>query len=72
MLETLTGSPKLRVLKVEKNHYEAGITLFRRYHRLSFTDAVTVVVMQDIGASELYSFDSGFDGISGITRLTEI
>lgn len=72
VLDTLLSSPKLTLVKVEDRHVEAGAQIFRRYERLSFTDAVSVAVMRDLDINIIYSFDSGFDGIPGITRLTTI
>jgi len=34
-------------------------------------DAMTVACMEDLGITHIYSFDSDFDGIRGITRLDE-
>lgn len=38
--------------------------------RLSARDAVHLAVIQQHGISEILSFDSGFDGFPGITRLS--
>jgi len=46
--------------------------LFRTYGRLSFTDAVSVVVMRDLDIEVIYSFDRDFDGILGVVRLTTV
>lgn len=35
---------------------------------LDFGDALIVASMQQVGSSVLYSYDTGFDRISGITR----
>lgn len=70
ILDILLSSPKLTIIKVENKHFEAGIQIFKMYERLSFTDAITVAVMRDLKIKTIYSFDSGFDGISGIMRLT--
>lgn len=69
-LDALLYSPRLRLVKVEGRHLETAIQLFRTYERLSFTDAVSVAVMRDLGTEVIFSFDSGFDGIPGVTRLT--
>ncbi len=69
-LDVLLYSPHLRLVKVEERHLEAGLQLFRTYERLSLTDAVSVAVMRDLGIEYIFSFDSGFDGIPGVTRLT--
>jgi len=71
ILDTLLGSPNLETLKINKNHSEAGIAFFKRYDRLSFTDAVTVAVMKDQAINTIYSFDAGFDTVPGIVRMSK-
>ena len=71
-LDAILYSPRLRFVKVDNRIFEAGIQLFRTYEKLSFTDAVSVATMRDLGIEIIYSFDSGFDGIPGITRLTTV
>ena len=44
-----------------------GIVLARR--RLSARDALHLAVMAEQGVTEIISFDGGFDGYPGITRL---
>ena len=72
MLDAIIHSPRLRLVKVENRHFEAGLQLFRTYEGLSFTDAVSVAVMRDLDIEVIYSFDSDFDGIPGIVRLTTV
>nr|MDO8080326.1 PIN domain-containing protein [Candidatus Freyarchaeota archaeon] len=72
ILDIILSSPNLTLTKVENKHFEAGIQIFKTYERLSFTDAITVATMRDLNTKTIYSFDSGFDGISGIIRLTTI
>ncbi len=69
ILDTILSSPKLTLIKVENKHFEAGIQIFKTYERLSFTDAISVAVMRDLNIKTIYSFDSGFDGISDVIRL---
>jgi len=71
-LDAMIYSPRLRFVKVEDRHFEAGLQLFRTYEGLSFTDAVSVAVMRDLDIEVIYSFDSDFDGIPGILRLSSI
>jgi len=71
-LVAILSSPRLMLVKVDNRIFEAGIQLFKTYERLSFTDAVSVATMRDLGIEVIYSFDSGFDGIPGITRLTAV
>lgn len=72
VLDAVLYSPHLRLVKVEDRHFEAGLQLFRTYERLSFTDAVSVAVMRDLNLEVIYGFDSGFDGIPGVVRLTSV
>jgi predicted nucleic acid-binding protein len=39
------------------------------YERLSARDAIHLAVMEHHGIERILSFDSGFDGLSGITRI---
>jgi predicted nucleic acid-binding protein len=71
-LDVMLYSPHLSFVKVEDRHFEAGLQLFRTYERLSLTDAISVAVMRDLGIGFIFSFDSGFDGIPSITRLTTV
>lgn len=71
-LDVMIYSPHLSFVKVEDHHFEAGLQLFRTYERLSLTDAVSVAVMRDLDTEFIFSFDSGFDGIPGITKLTAV
>lgn len=71
-LDIMLYSPSLSFVKVEDRHFEAGLQLFRTYERLSLTDAVSMAVMRDLGIGFIFSFDSGFDGIPGITRITTV
>ncbi len=36
---------------------------------LSFADAVSIMIMQDLGIGEIISFDSDFDKVSGVNRI---
>lgn len=71
-LDVMLYSPHLSFVKVEDRHFEAGLQLFRTYERLSLTDAISVAVMRDLGIGFIFSFDGGFDGIPGVTRLTTV
>ena len=72
MMDAMLYSPNFRLVKVDNRIFESGIQLFRTYDRLSFTDAVSVATMRDLEIEVIYSFDSGFDGVPGVTRLTAI
>lgn len=62
---------KLRLFKIEEKHIVSATEIFRKYERLSFTDCTIIALMQDKGIKDLYSFDSGFDGVSSIVRSEE-
>ncbi|MGQ9469975.1 MAG: PIN domain-containing protein [Nitrososphaerales archaeon] len=72
VLDAMVYSPHLRFMKVEDRHFEAGLQLLRTYEGLSLTDAVSVAVMRDLKIEVIYSFDSDFDGIPEIVRLTSV
>jgi predicted nucleic acid-binding protein len=40
------------------------------YRQLSARDAVHIAVMERHGIEQIMTFDSGFDGFPGITRLS--
>ncbi len=45
-----------------------AIVLARR--RLSARDALHLAVMEEQGVTEILTFDAGFDGVPGVTRLS--
>lgn len=69
-LDVLIESSGFSLKQTPKSDFDAGRSVFRRYESLSLTDAVIVAAMQREGIEYLYSFDDGFDSVSGITRLT--
>jgi len=58
------------VLAVDRSVMERAKQIVLGYHRLSARDAVHLAVMQQHGIGQILSFDSGFDGFPGITRLS--
>jgi len=62
------------ILFIDKPVLEDAKTLLRQYwsprKKLSICDAASYVLMQRNGIEDLYSFDSGFDGLPGITRIS--
>ena len=61
------------ILYVDKPVLEDAKSLLRQYWSprkpLSVCDATSVVLMQRRGIEDLYSLDSGFDGMPGIHRI---
>ena len=62
------------ILFVDRPILRDAEALLRRYwgprKRLSVCDATSCILMQERGIEDLYSFDSGFDGVTGITRIS--
>jgi len=69
-LDALIESSGFSLVQTSKTDFNAGRSVFRRYESLSLTDAVIVATMQREEVEHLYSFDDGFDGVPGLTRLT--
>jgi predicted nucleic acid-binding protein len=57
------------VLTVEEADVFAAKDLTHAHNRLSARDALHVAVMRRRQITEILSFDSGFDEVTGITRL---
>lgn len=69
-LDAVIQSSGFTLTQATKSDFDTGRSLFRQYESLSLTDAIIVAAMQRADIECVYSFDDGFDGVSGITRLT--
>jgi predicted nucleic acid-binding protein len=58
------------VLPVDRAAVERAKQIVLAYQRLSARDAVHLAVMELHGIERILSFDTGFDGFPGITRLS--
>jgi len=58
------------VLPVNYGAVERAKQIVLEYQRLSARDAVHLAVMEEHGIRSILSFDSGFDGVPGVTRLS--
>lgn len=67
--ERLHTSAGFEIHHTPKKDFLGAIDLFRERPGLSFGDATITAYMRRTDVSYLYSFDSDFDGIDGITRL---
>ena len=54
---------------VERPAVEAALEVYRATGGLSFADAYSVAYMQGQGITEVYSWDTDFDRVPGITRV---
>jgi predicted nucleic acid-binding protein len=57
------------VLPVDQHAVERAKDVVLSRRRLSARDALHVAIMETHGIDRILSFDSGFDGLPGITRL---
>ncbi|MGH2585658.1 MAG: PIN domain-containing protein [Dehalococcoidia bacterium] len=53
----------------QKRRYLRALELYAATPRLSFVDALLAVLAQENPPPTVLSFDQGFDGISGLTRV---
>ena len=68
--ERLVPIITLRGLKLaHKRTYLRALDLYAQYPRIDFEDALSVAYMEAEGITELYSYDTDFDGIEGVRRL---
>jgi uncharacterized protein len=58
------------VLPVDRTAVERAKQIVLGYQRLSARDAVHLAVMEKHGIERILTFDSGFDGFPGVTRLS--
>lgn len=65
----LSESAGFETVQASDDDFRRAVDLFERYDGLSFGDATTVAYMRRLGIEYLYSFDSDFDAVDGITRL---
>ena len=59
-----------QVLAVDRSIAERAKQIVLGYRKLSARDAVHIAVMERHGIEQIMTFDSGFDGFPGITRLS--
>ncbi len=59
-----------QVLAVDRPIAERAKQIVLGYRQLSARDAVHIAVMEHHGIERIMTFDSGFDGFPGITRLS--
>jgi hypothetical protein len=58
------------VFPIDRAVAERAKQIVLGYRRLSARDAVHLAVMEQYGIKQIFTFDAGFDGFSGITRLS--
>ena len=58
------------VFPIDRAVVERAKQILLGYRRLSARDAVHLAVMEHHGITQIFTFDNGFDGFPGITRLS--
>lgn len=69
MLDRLQAGANFHLVRDPRAVWEAGHEIFRTYDQLSLADAIQVASARHHGISYIYSFDGGFDGVDGLSRL---
>lgn len=68
-LEMIEESEGLDIARTSNAVWAAGLATYRRVDRLSLVDSIIVAYGRERDRPYLYSFDTGFDGVEGLTRL---
>jgi len=67
--EAILSSPRVLTVFIEETVLKSALEQYPRYlGQLSLTDVVSVVVMEKYHTKEIFSHDSDFDRVEGITR----
>jgi len=59
-----------QVIPIDRDTVERAKKIVLGHSRLSSRDALHAAVMEQHGIERILSFDSGFDGLAGVTRLS--
>lgn len=70
--EALLDSEHVEMIFIDDDLFNAGYHIFKRYPQLSFADATSVAAMRDRDITEIFSFDSDFDGVQNVVRLSTL
>lgn len=66
-LQRLISSPLVTLVYVDESAFGESLLNFKKYEKMSFTDAVTLTIMRRYGVKEIFSHDKDFD-LKGIVR----
>ncbi len=69
---SMLDSQNLQIIYIDQAIFQASYHIFQKYGSLSFTDSTSIVIMKNLKIKNLFSFDSGFDGIRDIIRCVEL
>ena len=68
-LDMFMSSNQIQIITNDSTTFENTYHIIKQYESLSFTDSNIVYLMRENKINEVYSYDKGFDGITGITRV---
>jgi len=66
-LKPIVMLPGLKI--TQKRVYLRALDIYASHADLDFEDAITIAIVERMEQSDLYSYDTVFDRVSGITRL---
>jgi len=67
-ISDLLKAENIAIESVDKNLYATGLDEAKEL-KVGVNDGLAVIVMKNLGISEIYSFDGHFDEIEGIKRV---
>ena len=70
ILSGLLSLPNLEVIEPSKASYEAAVEEARE-EGIGVNDALAAMIVRERGVNEIYSFDTGFDKVEGLCRITK-
>lgn len=71
-IRMLTESERIKVRYVDELMHFRIMQLFQKYKELSVADCSLIALAEEQGISQIFSFDTAFDRVSGIERKEEI
>ncbi len=67
--EKILSSPRIFVVYVDELFLKSALEHYPQYHgKLSLTDVISVVTMEKYRVNEVFSHDSDFDKVKGLSR----
>jgi len=70
-LRIFQSHDRIKILKIDDDIFNLSCFYFQLYRGLSLTDGSIVANMEQSNIKDIYSFDSGFDMVDGIVRLSK-
>lgn len=68
IVESIVLNENIEIVSVGKEEYAASLEM-AKIHGAGINDCVAAVIMSEKNIKEIYSFDTDFDKITGITRI---